>query len=428
MPLINNIYNSLKPANCGYARLKKVFTNDINYTTYEKIVSTAERKMLGNLPTEILQAAIKTENKETVIKTIQNGFAKAADKLKEIHTIRAKAVRKHVPDKEDIKRTYEMILDGEWDCYDYLKNRLKNAIVQKEISTQIEETASKLLKEAISEILPAKTTVRFKQLGEGDFARAYKIEFRDLNNQKVFNDCTMKLYKDKQEHIIVNTTIENKIKETLSNLSDEEIKGLYKKLPFSKKATPEIWEKVLRQFKVTYKPKSINELAQAINKETRIGACASKMNGIYAEANSYQFIQRAAGHPLDNTNLNKHYMFDLQNNFNLSAFSDGTRPPVTKRLNFTNIGLMPADVYENYDNIVYGRIIDLGGMIKTNEKLMDKTTLKYFKKIVNRNTEKEKQQVIQELKKLVSNPKTPLRNKIEKAISLAENIKTGNKC
>lgn len=428
MPTINNIYNGLKPVNYGYTRLKRIFTSDVNFTTYNKIVSTAKNKTLGNLPTDILQTAIKTENKEAVIKTIQNGFAKAAEKLKEIHTLRSKSVSKYIPDKEDIKKTYEMILDGEWDCYDYLKNRLKNKIVPKEISAQIEEKASKLLKESMADILPANTAVCFKPLGEGNFAKAYKIEFRDANNQKVFNDCTMKLYKDKEEDIIINSTIQNKIKETLFSLTDDEIKELYKRLPFSKKATPEIWERVLGEFKKTYKPKSECELAQSINIKKAVMDCVSKMNGMFAEANSYRFIEKAAGHPLDNTNLNKHYMFDMQNNFNLSAFSDRTRPPANKRLNFTNIGLVPIDPYDNYENIVYGRIIDLGGIVKLNNDLMDKTVLKYFKKIVNRNTEKERQRVIQELKKLISNPKTPLRNKIEKAIGLAENIKTCNKC
>ena len=63
-------------------------------------------------------------------------------------------------------------------------------------------------------------------------------------------------------------------------------------------------------------------------------------------------------------------------------------------------------------------------MAKSYEKLTDKTVRKYFNKIVNRNTKKEKEDLINNLKKLISNPKTPLRNKIAQAIELAENVKT----
>ena len=48
--------------------------------------------------------------------------------------------------------------------------------------------------------------------------------------------------------------------------------------------------------------------------------------------------------------------------------------------------------------------------------MTDKVSLKYFKKIVNRNTEKEREKVVAQLRKEIENPKTPLRDKIATAI------------
>lgn len=59
-------------------------------------------------------------------------------------------------------------------------------------------------------------------------------------------------------------------------------------------------------------------------------------------------------------------------------------------------------------------------MAKSNEKLTHKTVRKYFKKIVNRNTKKEQQEFIENLKQLAKNPKTPERRKILTAVEVAE--------
>lgn len=113
-------------------------------------------------------------------------------------------------------------------------------------------------------------------------------------------------------------------------------------------------------------------------------------------------------------------MFNLEHNFSLSPFADDTLPPVTKKLNLNKIGIEETDVTFNATNTVAGRVIDMGGMAIENPVLMDKTVLKFYKKIVNRNTEKEQKEVITNLKKLIENPKTPNRSKIEEAIEEAE--------
>ncbi len=62
----------------------------------------------------------------------------------------------------------------------------------------------------------------------------------------------------------------------------------------------------------------------------------------------------------------------------------------------------------------------MGEMEIENFNLIDKTVVKYYKKIMNRNTEKEKKEVLENLKKLVENLKAPNRNKIQIAIDEAE--------
>lgn len=410
----------------GYSRLKKVFTSNFRYKNYNKIVDSAQNKIIGNLPDEILKAAIKTKNKEKTIKTIQRGFADAARELLQLQTLRADAIKKYVPDKEDIIRTYSYILDGEYNEYEHMKKRLEKSILSEDICQKFEKKAEKILKTSMSEILPNDTNIKFKKLGLGNFAEAYKIKFRDNKNNKVFNDYTIKLYRDARECTEINKELDNKIKETLHNLTDTEVRELHKRFPLYKKDSPELWADIGKKFREANKPldeKALNELKE---KEMTVSIGGSS-NGVKAEANTYKYIAQACGHDLKNTNLNKHYMFDIENRFNISAFSDKSLPPVTKRMDYTKIGIIPIDAYDNYTNMVYGRIIDVGGMSKISEEYTDKTVRKYFKKIMNRNNKDERAKIINNLKELISNPKTPHRDKIEKAVKLAENIETGYK-
>ena len=69
----------------GYSRLKRVFVASQNYKQYEKIVSGAKNKILGNIPKEILDVILKTypENKVEYIKKMQFILGQTAKILKE---------------------------------------------------------------------------------------------------------------------------------------------------------------------------------------------------------------------------------------------------------------------------------------------------------------------------------------------------------
>jgi hypothetical protein len=66
---------------------------------------------------------------------------------------------------------------------------------------------------------------------------------------------------------------------------------------------------------------------------------------------------------------------------------------------------------------------DGGGFIKRPNFIDDKVVLRYFKKIMNRNTEKERQIVLANQEKMVENPKTPHRDKIKRANELYRQYK-----
>lgn len=415
-----SILNDCKPvAQSGYSRLKRIFTNDLKYRDYNQITDTTKNKILGNIPPEFLNAALKTKDKEQTIKKLQKGFAQAASELLKLQSFRSTMVKGLKPDKADVMKTYQYLLNGEYEQHEFLKKRLEKAILSSDIIKNHEQQAAKLLKEAMAEILPENTIINFKSLGLGNFAEAYKIEFRDRANQKIFNDYTIKLYRDRKESNQISLELNNKIKETLYGLDNQEIKELYKEYPVYKNGTKEDWERIFKNFRKENKPFSPEELEAAKKKDTHLAA-AYCSNGVKAEANTYFYIQKALGHSVHNTNLNKHFMFDIENRFNISAFSDKTIPRIKKRINFSQLGLIPIDSYDNYSNIVYGRIIDVGGMSKKNDILTDKTVRKFYKKIVNRNTKQERQQVVDNLKKLAKNPKTPDRKKILAAIEYAE--------
>ena len=67
---------------------------------------------------------------------------------------------------------------------------------------------------------------------------------------------------------------------------------------------------------------------------------------------------------------------------------------------------------------VNGKLYDGGGFVKRFDFIRDKLVLRYFKKLWFRNSEKELNKVIKDFKEKIANPKTPHRDKIQKALEL----------
>ena len=137
----------------------------------------------------------------------------------------------------------------------------------------------------------------------------------------------------------------------------------------------------------------------------------------YAEANFWIFLKKWAGHKLDNTQFTKHYISDMKSGYYMTEFIDEYIPKTTKKLSLKKLlGIVFDDVLNNKP--INGKLYDGGGFKKISTFIDDNVVRKNYKKIINRNTENERRQVIANLEKLAENPKTPFKNKILKAVQI----------
>ena len=144
-------------------------------------------------------------------------------------------------------------------------------------------------------------------------------------------------------------------------------------------------------------------------------------HGIYAEPNSWIYLQWNMGHKSDKTQFTKHYISDLRNGYSVTEFIDEEIPKTTKNFEHNRIlGLILTDTFNNPR--INDKIYDIGGLKKHSDFINDKLTLKYFKKIANRNSKEEREKVIRQLEQQIENPKTPLREKMSNAIEYYKSL------
>ena len=140
-----------------------------------------------------------------------------------------------------------------------------------------------------------------------------------------------------------------------------------------------------------------------------------KSHGLYAEPNSWYYLQKNMGHPMDSTQFTKHYISDMKNGYTVTEFIDNDITKTTDEFDHNRIlGLILTDSQNNprHNKKVY----DIGGLLRISDTLEDITAIKYFKKIANRKTQKEREEVAARLTEKAKNPKTPLRDKIQEAL------------
>lgn len=146
-----------------------------------------------------------------------------------------------------------------------------------------------------------------------------------------------------------------------------------------------------------------------------------KSHGLYAEPNSWYYLQKNIGHSMDKTQFTKHYISDMKSGYSITEFIDDDITKTTSEFDHNRMfGLILTDVQNNPRK--NKKIYDIGGLIRYSGTINDRTTLKFFKKIANRNTQKEREQVVNQLTEKVKNPKTPLRNKIQEALDYYNNL------
>lgn len=140
-------------------------------------------------------------------------------------------------------------------------------------------------------------------------------------------------------------------------------------------------------------------------------------HGVWAEPNMWVYLSYRAGHSLNKTPFTKHYISDLHAGYSMTEYSDFDITKTTKPLMTQYIlGMKYGDLEHN--PLLHNKIYDVGGFKKMKYFTDDKMVMRYYKQIFNRNTEKEKQQVIAQLEEKIKNPKTPHRDKMAKGICL----------
>ena len=151
--------------------------------------------------------------------------------------------------------------------------------------------------------------------------------------------------------------------------------------------------------------------------------CLSHIHGSCAETNFWTFLKFFAGHNLDKTQFTKHYISDLKNGYALTEFIDSKSVTHIFPLDINNLfRLKYSDIM---NTPISGKFYDAGGFVKAFNFIPDKVTFKYFKKLMNRSP-KELIPFMQRLHECVKNPKTPHRDKIQKAIELFKDQKKIN--
>ncbi len=142
----------------------------------------------------------------------------------------------------------------------------------------------------------------------------------------------------------------------------------------------------------------------------------SRMQNNYAEANFWTYLKFAAGHRLDKTQFTRHYISDAKNGYALTEFADENISKTTSPLDMNNVIRL---MYIDFSNeAINGKLYDGGGFVKRFDFIKDKLVLRYFKKLWFRNSEKELNKVIKDFEDKIANPKTPHRDKIQKALEL----------
>jgi len=140
------------------------------------------------------------------------------------------------------------------------------------------------------------------------------------------------------------------------------------------------------------------------------------LHGNYAEANAWAYLKRAIGHRLDKTQFTKHYISDLHNGYALTEFIDENITRTTAKVDFQNLfRIKYSDSIHNPS--YYGKMYDVGGFQKSAKFMDDKIVLRYFKKLFFR-SEKELPELLARIEALAQNPKTPHRDKIQRALDL----------
>lgn len=308
--------SSVNYEKCYPSRLKRFFKRDYNYRTYDSFVPNAKNKLVGNLPSEIINLFDKSDRGEK-IKEFQKGLANTTKYIRSLYN--------QCKENNIIQYGFE----------DLEPDSLK----------VIEGDITRLMNTILKGVVPKDVKAKISYVGKGGWGNTFKFSLSDKNG-KIMHDKALKVFHHKSCTI------------------------------------PSI----------------------------------KRNQGSYAEANVWTFLKNAIGHKMDKTQFTRHYISDLENGYSLTEFADKNIHPTTASVDFENLFKI---FYTDYSNEkINGKLYDIGGCIKYPDFIDDKVTLRYFKKLMHRNSPKDLQPFLENLQEKLKNPKIPDRDKIQKAIDI----------
>lgn len=328
---------------CGFSRLKNIFRKGINYQSYENMISTTSRPIIGNIPNDLLQLILKAANnpntKKQAILKAQEAYIDASYLLTDMTKINIQAVNRS---RISLDNAVNMLKSDNIGLF--FTDKIYN-----EKSTEIILKAEQAMLDKFKTILPTAKNVKITNIGQGAYSDVYKCEIFDAEGKKLVADRVIKCYKSDNSF---NKTLFEKTNKIFSQYSDEEIVSYA-----SSKGVK------LDLNKVKEKRKLFKDTLESIKLQTSdTDKYMATMHGANAEANTAEYIRYMSGHKIsESQGLVLPDMFVLSDNpFSISKFLD--RNVNGGKFNFNRLGLEHSDLSENPGNLINGICIDIGGI------------------------------------------------------------------
>lgn len=344
-----DLAKNFQPAHTdGFSRLSGLFRHGINYRNYDSFVPSAKNKLVGNLPSSLLQLIIKNnpETKADAIKSVQQSFKEAAAILAENNKVHLQAINRFSSTIDNAVEMIENINDA------YPKFYQDKIFLEK--STEILIMAEEKILSALKKTIPDVKNVKVSYLGQGGFAQTYRCEIIDNNDQKIIPDRVIKLFRDDNVNFMLQ--ILAKAHEVMSKFSANLISRMAKQKGLL------IEDNTVKDIQLDFKiaNETIHDASVSKAKQEKL----RQKHGAYAEANTAEYIKYMYGKklkPEDGIVIpDLFYLGDTK--FALAQYVDSSIK-TDKVFDFSRLGLYHSDLNEKPSNTINGVCIDMGGIM-----------------------------------------------------------------
>lgn len=335
-----------------------------------------KNNIAGRPPQEIINA-IKELNNGSIdsdVKKLMKSFNEAIYELRE--------AEKTIPDcvdavdiKEYMTQFFEIMQTGSPEQQAEFLNKLASfSVISEDFVNEATSKAANKIEKACKEIgiVPQNGHVEMKFLGSGSYGHAFNISFKDENDNKIFHDKTIKMYKDKDVEDKIQEISTKKAGEYMKSVTFEEywdlIEGVLKKFLFagnlmSEDELQQVLDMTKENLESSFEQIKNSQLDNSVDDFMKLIMDAQKnCHGVLPEANRALYINRANNRNLKETNFVEPHYFDVKNRYAFMETADDELPAVKKQLDLSKIGLKHLDLEQNVANTVANRVIDYGGI------------------------------------------------------------------